>query len=199
MTLFTIIPAKPFAQSKTRLSPLLSLEQRITLSRSLFLRTVKLVKQIGDVVVVSRDRNVRKLAKQAGAWSLVEAGDSLNVAIAQAVEWVTTTRGGQTALILPTDLPLLTPTDLTEIINLGDASAPPCVVIAPCHRGDGTNALLLSPASLINVAFGENSFTKHQQAALTAGIEPLIYRSPTIAFDLDLPEDVEALECKLFL
>ena len=196
MTLFTVVPAKPFSQSKTRLSPLLSLEQRVTLSRSLFLRTVKLAKQVGDVVVVSRDRTVRQLAKQSGAWSLVEAGDTLNVAIAQAIEWVTA-RGGQTALILPTDLPLLTFADLREVVNLGDT--PPCVVIAPCHRGDGTNALLLSPPNKINVMFGQNSFNKHQQAALAAGVEPLIYRSPTIAFDLDLPEDVEALERKLSL
>ena len=195
MTLFTIIPAKPFSQSKTRLSPLLSLEQRVTLSRNLFLRTVKLVKQIGEVVVVSRDARVRQLAKQAGAWSLVEAGDTLNVAIAQAVEWVIA-RGGQTALILPTDLPLLTSTDLLEIINLGDAT--PCVVIAPCHRGNGTNALLLSPPNQISVAFGENSFSKHRQAALATGAEPLIYHSPTIAFDLDLPEDIEALRRRQF-
>ena len=111
MTLFTIIPVKPFSQSKTRLSPLLSLEQRVTLSRTLFLRTVKLAKQIGNVVVVSRDKSVRRLAKQSGAWSLVEAGDKLNVAIAQALEWVTA-RGGQTTLILPTDLPFLTPSVL---------------------------------------------------------------------------------------
>lgn len=196
MTLFTIIPTKPFSQSKTRLSPLLSLEQRVTLSRTLFSRTVKLAKQVGDVVVVSRDRTVRQLAKQLGAWSLVEAGDTLNVAIAQAIEWVTA-RGGQTALILPTDLPLLTSADLREVINLGDTL--PCVVVAPCHRGDGTNALLLSPPNKINVVFGLDSFSKHQQAARAAGVEPLIYRSPTIAFDLDLPEDVEALERKLSL
>jgi len=159
----------------------------------LFLRTVKLAKQIGNVVVVSRDKSVRRLAKQSGAWSLVEAGDKLNVAIAQALEWVTA-RGGQTTLILPTDLPFLTPTDLVEIVSLGNATTPPYVVIAPCHRGDGTNALLLSPANLLNIAFGENSFHKHQQAALATGVKPLIYRSPTIAFDLDLPDDVAALK-----
>jgi 2-phospho-L-lactate guanylyltransferase len=53
--------------------------------------------------------------------------------------------------------------------------------------------LLLNPPDLIEVAFGPGSFEKHRQAAETAGLEPIIYRSPTLAFDLDLPEDWEGL------
>jgi len=186
----TIIPAKPFSQSKTRLAPVLSQKQRIRLSQHLLRRTIGLAIQVGQVVVISLDHAVRRFAKQAGAWTLVESGADLNSAIRQASEWVTA-RGGQSVLILPTDLPLLTMADLTEITKLGDEGA--SVVIAPCHREDGTNALLLSPPGAINVAFGPDSFRKHQHAAQSAGITPTVYHSPTVAFDLDLPEDLALL------
>ena len=187
---FVIIPAKPFDQSKTRLSPVLSPRQRAGLSRQLLLRTIRLARQVGEVVVISRGGTARQQAKQSGAWALVEAGTGLNAAIRQASEWVAAC-GGQATLILPADLPLLTLSDLTKITTLGQQA--PAVVIAPCHRTDGTNALLLHPPHLIDCSFGPNSFEQHRGAARTLGLEPVIYRSPTIAVDLDYPEDLEGI------
>lgn len=187
--LFTIIPVKPLDQAKTRLAAVLSGVERAELSRRLLQRTLHLAQQVGQVVVISRDAAVRKLAKQAGAWALVEAGQELNSALQQASDWVAA-RGGQTVLILPGDLPLLQLSDLTEIIALGQDW--PAVVIAPSQRLDGTNALLVRPPGLINFVFGLGSLERHQQAALAAGIEPMLYRSPTVALDLDLPGDLDA-------
>jgi 2-phospho-L-lactate/phosphoenolpyruvate guanylyltransferase len=187
--IFVVIPAKPFNQAKTRLAARLPQPERARLSRSLFLRTLHLARQAGEVVVVSRDSHVRRLAKEAGAWALVEAGTQLNSAIRQASQWVVA-NGGETLLIVPGDLPFLTLPDLTEMIALGQ-QAP--VVIAPDHRQEGTNGLLLNPPGLIEVAFGENSFQNHLQAARQAGVEPAIYHSPTLAFDLDWPEDLAKL------
>ena len=81
--MFTIIPAKPFRQSKTRLAGSLSETQRINLSRHLLLRTIRLARQVGRVVVVSRSQSVRRVAKAAGAWALVEMGIGLNAALEQ--------------------------------------------------------------------------------------------------------------------
>lgn len=191
--MFLVIPAKPFNQSKTRLSSTLSLSQRVGLSRHFLLRTIGLACQVGQTVVISRDRAVRQLAKQAGAWALVESGTKLNEALRQASNWVVA-RGDQAILILPGDLPLLTLSDLSEIIKLGRQT--PAAVIAPCHRLDGTNALLLRPPGLIKLAFGPGSFEKHRQAVRGIGLEPVVYHSPTVALDLDLPEDLTMLRSK---
>lgn len=185
-----IIPAKPLNRSKSRLAPVLAPEERIRLSRYLLQRTVRLGRQAGQVVVVSADRAVRRLAKQAGAWALVELEPGLNGAIRQAVRWVKT-RGGSSVLVLPADLPYLTVADLRRLIELGRPA--PAVVVAPCHRHSGTNALLLSPPDVILPAFGQNSFSRHMRAAQRAGLDAKIYRSDTVAFDLDLPEDLAAL------
>ena len=192
--MYIIIPAKPFDQSKSRLALVLSATKRAHLSRLLLRRTVRLARNVGQVVVISRDPTVRRVAKEAGAWALVEAGKELNVAIRQASEWIVA-RDGQALLILPNDLPFLRRSDLSQIADLGHR--PPAIVIAPCHRTSGTNALYLRPPGLIEAAFGTNSFEHHQQAAVAVGVKPLIYHSPTIAFDVDYPEDLQQLCARL--
>jgi 2-phospho-L-lactate/phosphoenolpyruvate guanylyltransferase len=73
------------------------------------------------------------------------------------------------------------------------AGEPPVVVIAPDRHGNGTNALLLSPAGLIEYDFGENSFQRHCQRAKDVGARLEIVDLPTLGLDLDLPEDLELI------
>jgi 2-phospho-L-lactate guanylyltransferase len=96
------------------------------------------------------------------------------------------TRG---VLVLPADLPLVTRDDVLTLIER--AGEPPAVVIAPDRHGTGTNALLISPAGLIEYDFGENSFQHHCQRAREAGARLEIVNLPTLGLDLDLPEDLE--------
>lgn len=185
--MFTIIPAKPFTEAKSRLAPILAPSQRVALSRYLLQRTIQVAHQVSQrVVVVSRSVMVRRLAKQAGAWSLVETRPGLNEALQQGLRWASA-QGEQAVLILPGDLPYLQPISLQMMI--AQATKPPTVVIAPCQRNEGTNALFMHPLNLIEVAFGLSSFTRHCQATYLQGIKPRIFRHPTLAFDLDVPDD----------
>ncbi len=184
---YIIIPAKPFHLAKSRLSDVLSPSERVNLSRYLLQRTIQVAKQVGEVVVISREARIRQLAKQTGAWALVESNASLNQAVKQAVDWVTWQDGAQ-CLILPGDLPLVTPTDLLELTDL--ETHPPSIVISPCRRQNGTNALLVQPPHLIDFAFGVNSFTKHQNLARQQQMETVVHYSPNLALDLDVPEDL---------
>ncbi|RME74953.1 MAG: 2-phospho-L-lactate guanylyltransferase [Chloroflexi bacterium] len=181
-----IIPAKPFAQAKSRLSAVLSDSRRAGLSRSLLARTVRLARQVGPVAVISRDPAARRLAKELDAWALVETGTDLNAALRQAVAWALA-RGHDTALILPADLPRLAAADLQALVR--QAGPAPAAVIAPCRREDGTNALLLRPPDVVPVLFGPGSFARHCEALKKAGIEPVVFRAPGFAFDLDTPDD----------
>ncbi len=189
--MFSIIPLKPFNQSKTRLSPALSLNERVDLSRHLLQRTIHIARQFSKVVVVSRAAVVRRLAKQAGAWALVESGRGLNEALRQASTWAAI-RGSKAVLVLPGDLPLLKASDLAGMLEAGQRG--PAIVIAPCRRLDGTNALFLRPPGLIDFAFGPGSFERHCRAARAIKLKPIIYHSPTLALDLDRPEDLAALQ-----
>jgi len=185
--LITIIPAKPFAEAKTRLAAALSADERARLSRHLLRRTIAVAKTVGAVAVVSRSAAVRRLAKSAGAWALVETGNGLNAAIRQGIAWAER-RGAGAVLVLPLDLPLLTVTELREFSATG-ADISPYVAIAPCRHGSGTNALLLRPPVLIEPQFGVDSFSRHYTAAGQAGVTPRIFRLPGLSFDLDTPRD----------
>jgi len=188
-----IIPVKPFRRAKSRLSPVMSKPIRAVLARALLSRTLDTLTMCPlqmphTICVISRDMTALDIARRRGAISLVESESGLNAALNQAREWALA-RGAQAVLILPSDLPLVTPADITAMVDL--AHEPQSVVIAPDARGDGTNALLLRPLDALNFAFGPQSFYEHCAQAETSHVALHIYRSPTVALDLDTPADLK--------
>lgn len=77
---------------------------------------------------------------------------------------------------------------------LAAAQEPPVVVIAPDHRYEGTNALLINPAGLIEYDFGPNSFERHKKRAEDAGAKLVVCELPSLAHDVDVPEDLGFLD-----
>jgi len=192
MTLWAIVPVKPLRRGKSRLANALSDKERVELNQSLLqhtLKTLKGLKEVEQVLVVSRDPEALTIARHEGARTVRENGQPLlNTALTRAtvVAQVYATRG---VLILPADLPLISEEDVLTLIER--AIDPPVVVIAPDRHRKGTNALLLSPSGLIDYDFGENSFEKHCQLAKKAGARLEIVDLPTLGLDLDMPEDLE--------
>jgi 2-phospho-L-lactate/phosphoenolpyruvate guanylyltransferase len=195
-SLMAIVPVKPFAEAKMRLAGTLGEKERIALAQRLLKRTLlKLTRarEISRVVVISRDEDVLKIARAYDAFSLLESSSSeaipnLNDALEQARR-VCMANGARGILVIPTDLPRLRIRDIEKIIGLSEPA--PRVVIAPAARDGGTNALLLNPANAIAFQFGENSFAKHHAAAIEQEIGIELYNSDTVAFDLDVPEDLQ--------
>jgi 2-phospho-L-lactate/phosphoenolpyruvate guanylyltransferase len=192
MTLWAIVPVKPLRRGKSRLAGALSEDERTELNRSLLQNTLKTfanLKEVEEVLVISRDPQALAIARQHGARTVREDGQpELNTALKRAtvIAQVYATRG---VLVLPADLPLVTRADVLTLIE--HAGEPPAVVIAPDRHGTGTNALLISPAGLIEYDFGENSFQRHCQRATEVGARLEIVDLPTLGLDLDLPEDLE--------
>lgn len=206
--LVTLIPAKPFRQSKTRLTSILSSDQRAKLSQMLLRRTITVAKEVSEVVVVSRSASVRRVAKGKGAWALTEHYPDLNEAIRQGMEWAEFVKSALAVLILPLDLPLLRLEDIQAMIKMAGlpnvssglshisplSNQPqPMMIIAPCQHQTGTNALLLKPPTFLSPQFGPNSFQAHLVAAEALSLQPQIYHSPTLALDLDTPQDWNAI------
>lgn len=194
MTIWAIIPVKPLRRGKSRLAGTLSEDERAELNQSLLQHTLKTladIRELEQVLVVSRDPHALTIARQHGARTVREDGQPLlNMALARAtvVAKIHATRG---VLILPADLPLISREDVLTLI--GKAGEPPVVVIAPDRHGRGTNALLISPSGLIEYDFGENSFQRHCERAKQAGARLEIVDLPSLGLDLDMPEDLEII------
>ncbi len=192
MSIWAIVPVKPLKRGKSRLAGILTEEERTQLNQDLLektLKTLSQIKELDHVLVVSRDPHALTIARNYGAKTVQEDGQShLNTALARAtvVAQVHSTQG---IMILPADLPLLTKDDVLALIDR--AVKPPVVVIAPDRHNKGTNALLMFPAGLIEYDFGEGSFQRHCERARQAGAKLEIVELPSLALDLDLPEDLE--------
>jgi 2-phospho-L-lactate guanylyltransferase len=194
MTLWAIIPVKPLRRGKSRLAGALSEDERTQLNRTLLehtLKTLSGIRELEEVLVISRDPQALTIARNHGARTVREDGQpELNTALKRAtvIAQVYATRG---VLVLPADLPLITREDVLTLIQHADA--PPVVVIAPDRHGKGTNALLMSPSGLIEYDFGENSFQRHCDRVRESGARLEIVDLPSLGLDLDVPEDLEII------
>jgi 2-phospho-L-lactate/phosphoenolpyruvate guanylyltransferase len=191
MTFWAIVPVKPLRRGKSRLSGVLSQEERAMLNQYLLVNTIETLKaipEIEQVLVVSRDTDALSLARDHGARTVQENGaPQLNVALARAT-MVAKYYSPRGVLIVPADLPLISPQDVRHMLE--SAADPPVVVIAPDRHKTGTNAMLVSPVGLIQYDFGPGSFQRHLQRAHQSGGRIEICELHSLALDVDLPEDL---------
>jgi len=191
MTLWAIVPVKPLRRGKSRLSGVLTEDERTSLNQSMLVNTIKTlnaVPEIDVILVVSRDPSALSLAREYDARTVLEDGSpELNTALRRA-SMVAQTYQAHEILVLPADLPLITPNDIREFI--AHSGNPPEVIIAPDRRKDGTNALYINPANLIDFRYGEGSFNIHLEQAKKANARIEIVEHEAFALDLDLPEDL---------
>ena len=198
MALWAIVPVKPLRRGKSRLSKVISAEERADLNQYLLEHTIQVlsaIDEIENVLVISRDTEALALARDLGARTVQEYGSpGLNTALTRAVE-IARSYGTRGILIIPADLPRLDAEDIRKI--LVHRKNPPVVVIAPDRKKEGTNALFISPPDLIEFKYGIGSFKKHSKAAKDAGARLEICDLPSLELDLDEPEDLALIEAEL--
>ena len=198
MTFWAIVPVKPLRRGKSRLAGVLTEEERLDLNSQLLIHTVDTLKEIPEiehVLVVSRDQAALALARAHGARTVQENGaPELNIALTRAtiVAKRYATRG---VLIIPSDLPMISKEDVYAMLEL--VKDPPVVVVVPDRKKEGTNALLVCPVGLIEYDYGPNSFERHCQRARQAGARLEICELPSLALDMDVPEDLELVSNEL--
>ena len=139
---------------------------------------------VDQVVVISSDKDVLNFVKDLNVTCLSEKGKTdLNGALTQAVEWCS--NHASQVLIVPSDVPLIHPDQVREMIELSDKWP---MVIAPA-KGGGTNAMLC-PTRDIGMKFGDWSFFEHLKEAENAGMPWYIYDSFYLSLDVNTAEDL---------
>ena len=194
MGVWVIIPVKPLNRAKSRLSGVLTPEQRYHLAETMLrhvLSVVHTVPQVMGTLVISRDNKALSIAREYGARTVQESGTpELNSALMRATQVVGRWKGAA-VFILPADLPLIAAEDVTGMIEMSGHAAQ-SVVIATDKHEDGTNAMFIRPPGLIRYAYGEGSYARHKQLSEEVGAEVKVYHSERLLLDIDVPADLQS-------
>src|SRR3954470_11281353 len=192
MRTVAILPVKRFARAKQRLRAGIEGAARERLAAAMVADVLEVLSgypALERLVVVTAEASVAEAATAAGAHVVPdpdEAGQSAAAALGVLV--ARDELAAQRVLLVPGDTPALTAPDLDALL----ARTEP-VVVVPDRHGTGTNALLLRPPTAIAPAFGPGSRERHQAAAEAAGVDHAVVRIPSLALDIDTPEDLAAL------
>ena len=190
---WVVIPIKPLATAKSRLSSVLSIEARRKLVIKLFQNTIIRLNnwdQIGGILVISADSAYKNFIVDPGITFLNEnQASGLNTSIRLAANYLIA-QSVESMLVIHADMPYLNQKDLNRLLRIAEF---PGLTIAPDHHGTGTNIMLVSPPDLIPFSYGENSYQKHIKSAQEIGARVNSLFSEALAFDIDLPVDLMRL------
>lgn len=189
--LVTIIPVSSFNNSKTRLSPFLSHEERIGLLKVMLNDIITTIyNEVDEIVLVSKDDNVKSFAKELQVNFVREKdyeNDFLNNAIYDAIKEVKVNFPNKDILILPSDIPLLKSEHISTLKHMDYD-----FIISP-SKGGGTNLLCFNEKIDYKTQFGPMSYFKHLDYANQLGMSINILESFYVSLDMNTPEDLGEL------
>jgi 2-phospho-L-lactate guanylyltransferase len=198
-----VLPIKRFAQAKSRLVAAVGPPGRAALLKAMLADVLAAIgesRSVERVVVVTGEGRAEKVALDAArriATPLEVLQDprdpghseaaTLGIVRAKAL-------GADCVALLPGDCPLLDASELDAALGRMEAGR---VAVIPDRHGTGTNGLLMAPADAIGPAFGEDSRERHADRAQRAGWIVAVEELPSLALDLDTPDDLDALRAAL--
>ncbi|AKB20034.1 MULTISPECIES: 2-phospho-L-lactate guanylyltransferase [unclassified Methanosarcina] len=175
-----VIPYKK-AGAKSRLSPVLSLEEREEFVELMLNRVIDSLKEAGIKKIDVLSPSGYGLGGMTKARVLLDE-KGLNEALNSYLE-----KAEEPVLIVMADLPLLSPEHIKGI-----TSTKKDICIVP-GKGGGTNALFIRNPSRYRVMYYGSSFLTHCSIATGSGQNFEIYDSFLAGTDIDEPEDLVEL------
>jgi 2-phospho-L-lactate guanylyltransferase len=190
--LWAVVPVKPFARAKCRLTPVLSVDERRNLMGAMLADVLAALtdasRVLAGVIVVTSEPEATSLAQAAGA---IIAGETRSTghtaAVTRAARLLDASRASG-MLAISADVPSITSADIEAIALAHDAG--PSLTLVPAIKDGGTNAFACSPPLAVPCHFGEDSLRKHRDAARAAGIDAKLVRLERIGHDIDRPDDL---------
>ena len=194
-----IIPVKRFGRAKQRLLDRLDRPQRADLVKAMLadvLTALDAAELVERVIVVTGEGRAERIALRHAQRSTTPLevlrdpddrghSEAATLGIIRALAL-----GASCTALLPGDCPLLDPAELDAALG---RMAEGRVAVIPDRHGTGTNGLLLAPGDAIGPAFGPDSCARHLDRAQRAGHDAATEALPSLALDLDTPDDVAAL------
>jgi 2-phospho-L-lactate/phosphoenolpyruvate guanylyltransferase len=191
--LWAVVPVKWLDRTKRRLTPLLAGHERVALARAMLedvLCALTRAHSLAGVMVVTADAAAAAVAHEAGALVIADMDNAGMTAAVMVAARRLQGMGREGMLVVPADVPLITPADIETILTAHRAV--PSVTLVPASIDGGTNALACSPPDVIPFCFGRDSFRRHREAARARGFEPAVLRLDRVGHDIDRPGDLDA-------
>lgn len=198
MRTLAIVPVKSFDSAKQRLAGALAVGARRSLAQAMFvdvLAALRRVRSVDEIVVVTAEPAAESAARR-DATILRDGAQAGQSAAAQVGIRHALAAGRERVLLVPGDTPLIDPVEVDELLER-TADDGVAVAIVTDRHGTGTNALVLTPPDSIGPSFGPGSLKRHVAAAAAAGVSHRVEHVPTLAHDVDTPDDLAALASAL--
>jgi 2-phospho-L-lactate/phosphoenolpyruvate guanylyltransferase len=194
-----IVPVKRFATAKQRLLDAVGPQGRAALVKAMLADVMAATceaEQVERIIVVTGEGRAEKIALHRAQRTDMpievfrdpdDAGHreaaTLGIIRAKAL-------GAECVALLPGDCPLLDPSELDAALGRLTGEG---VRVVPDRHGSGTNALLLCPPDAIAPGFGPDSRERHTERARRRELDVDVDEVPSLALDLDTPDDLAAL------
>jgi 2-phospho-L-lactate/phosphoenolpyruvate guanylyltransferase len=188
-----LIPVKNLSAAKQRLAAVLDQPARTELAQAMLFDVVTALaawSRRPACALVTSDPYAVALAAQY-AFEIIP--DPANPGETGAIEMATQLcvgHGIESTLVIPGDIPLIQPRELDQVLTQAPVEGS---VLAPAADGRGTNAIFRRPANLFPLRFGNDSFKPHLAAAHATGKPCIVLQLPSVAIDVDNPEDLQQL------
>lgn len=190
---WTIVLLKDFAGAKTRLAAALEPAERERLARRNAELALGAARACGPVLAVAGGPAAAEFCFRMGIQALLEASPGGQSAAARLGLAALAEAGAEAALLLSSDLPLVTEGAVAAMLEHGARLPVPAVLAAPATGRGGTNALYLRPLDACGLHFGDDSLRKFEADARARGAHFELHESDELALDLDEPSDLELL------
>ncbi len=187
-----VVPIRAFTDGMARLSSVLSPNERADLGRDLAGRVIDAASNFTTVVVTSAPEVIAWCEERGLSW--INDPGSLNASAEAGREWCRSA-GIKRVIIAHADLPRVTRQAFAAVARGGESEEQRnlCVIVA-CHRNDGTPALGVPTDAEFKFSYGPGSFQLHLKQAHNSGLGIQILNIPELSYDIDLPEDLSALD-----
>lgn len=191
MKIAAVIPMKSLHSAKSRLSNILTAQQRKNLAMYLLNTTIKELKEsnfISEIVIVSSDEAVKNYSSINNLTFVKDSDKGVNEAVILADKYCVD-NGINANIVIPQDLPFISAKEIDEICTISNKYHK-CIIICPSKRFDGTNILFRKPPGVIKTHYDNNSYMNHLKEASKFKIPIESLDIVKLRFDLDTKEDL---------
>ena len=191
--MWAVVVARAGPGAKTRLAGVLGQPERTLLARAMLADVLDVCMHTPglDGTVLVADEAARDLGRHATRVVRDPGLGDMNAAVRSGVA-AAGELGATTVVVLPGDVPSISPADLAHIVCAA-GPALRAVVVGASRDRQGTNALLLRPPGVIGPAFGPPSVDRHLGMAHAAGALACLVTDLGLSQDVDTPGDLASL------